>query len=100
MKMNRCQVEISTTLYHDETYCEVLLNHEKFQPAYAGQYPISQEDCDKAHTTGTLDIDLGDRVVQAEGLNNPGNTRVTEYLDGANIIQHKCFDDGKYSLRS
>ena len=25
--MNRCQVEISATLYHDEAYCEVLLHH-------------------------------------------------------------------------
>ena len=93
MKMNRCQVEISTRVFHESMYCEVLLNHEEAQPAYAGQYPISYEDCEEAHVTGILDINLGDTIIHAVDLNNPGKTRITKYLTAANIQGHMCFDD-------
>ena len=101
--MKRCKVEISAHMHHDEAYCEVLLNHEKFQPPYVGKYPISQEDCEKAHATGTLNLDLGNRIFRTTGLNNPGETKITEYMEGAStnlevhmagLIQHKCLDTG------
>ena len=53
--MNHCQVEISAHIHHDEAYCEVLLNHEKFQPPYAGKYPkrIVTRHTPRGHSTST-----------------------------------------------